>query len=54
MRSVGYEAKSKVLEIEFESGEIYQYFEVPRGVLEALLRAESKGAVLQPGDSRGL
>jgi hypothetical protein len=43
LRSVGYEPKSKVLEMEFESGVVYQYFEVPVGVFEALLRAESKG-----------
>lgn len=43
MRSVGYLAKSKILEIEFESGEIYQYFEVSGVVFEALLSAESKG-----------
>jgi hypothetical protein len=43
MRSVGYETKNKVLEIEFESGVIYQYLEVPRMVAEALLSAESKG-----------
>jgi hypothetical protein len=43
MRSVGYEAKSKVLEIEFESGVVYQYLEVPGAVVEALRRAESRG-----------
>ena len=43
MRAVGYEAKNKVLEIEFESGEVYQYFEVPGTVVEALLMAASKG-----------
>jgi hypothetical protein len=43
MRSVGYEPANKVLEIEFESGVVYQYFEVPRKVVEGLLSAESKG-----------
>jgi lysyl-tRNA synthetase class 2 len=43
MRSVCYEAKSKVLEIEFQSGAIYQYLDVPVAVYEELLESESKG-----------
>jgi lysyl-tRNA synthetase class 2 len=43
MKSVGYESKSKVLEIEFGSGVVYQYLEVPKKVYEGLRRAESKG-----------
>ena len=43
IRSVGYESKSRVLEIEFDSGAIYQYLEVPARIYEQLLRAESKG-----------
>ena len=43
MRSVGYESKSQILEIEFQSGEVYQYFDVPEMVHKELLRAESKG-----------
>jgi hypothetical protein len=43
MRSVGYESKSKILEIEFQSGEVYQYLDVPEMVQKRLLRAKSKG-----------
>jgi hypothetical protein len=43
MRSVGYEGKGEVLEIEFQSGAIYQYQDVPAGVYEELWGAESKG-----------
>jgi hypothetical protein len=43
MRSVGYESKSKILEIEFQSGEVYQYLGVPKTVHGGLLRAKSKG-----------
>jgi hypothetical protein len=43
MRSVGYEASSRILEIEFESGTVYQCLEVPASVYKQLLRAESKG-----------
>ena len=43
MRSVGYEAKSGILEIEFQSGVIYRYLDIPAVVYEELLGAESKG-----------
>jgi KTSC domain-containing protein len=43
MRSVGYESKSKILEIEFQSGEVYQYLGVPKTVHVGLLGAKSKG-----------
>jgi len=43
MRSVGYEAKNRILEIEFDSGAVYQYLGVPARVYEELMRAESKG-----------
>lgn len=43
MRTVGYEAQSRILEIEFESGAVYQYLGVPGKTYEQLLAAESKG-----------
>ena len=43
MRSVGYEAKSRILEIEFDSGAVYQYLGVPTRIYDDLMRAESKG-----------
>ena len=43
MRSVGYQSRSRILEIEFDSGAVYQYLEVPSRTYEQLLRAESKG-----------
>ena len=43
MNSVGYESKSKILEIEFRSGAVYQYLDVPKKVHEGLRRAKSKG-----------
>ena len=43
MRSVGYESDGKVLEVEFQSGAVYQYSEVPESLYEELMRAESKG-----------
>jgi hypothetical protein len=43
MRSVGYDAGEQVLEVEFTSGVIYQYLEVPAAVFDGLMYAESKG-----------
>jgi hypothetical protein len=42
--AVGYDAASQTLEIEFHSGSIYQYFDVPQSVLDALLSAPSLGS----------
>ena len=42
--SVGYDEKSAVLEVEFSSGAVYDYFKVPRKVYRDLLKAPSKGS----------
>ena len=45
--SLGYEAETRVLEIEFkDSGEVYRYFDVPLSAYEAFLQAPSKGTYL--------
>ncbi len=41
--SVGYDVESRILEIEFNSGSVYQYFDVPASVYEGLMSAESHG-----------
>ena len=38
--AVGY---SRVLEIEFESGRVYQYYDVQQDVFDGMVNAESKG-----------
>lgn len=43
IQSVGYDDTSSILEIEFRSGKIYQYLEVPLGVYLGLVSAGSKG-----------
>jgi hypothetical protein len=43
LKSVGYDAGTKVLEIEFRSGDIYQYYNVPPDISRGLLNAGSKG-----------
>jgi hypothetical protein len=42
--SVGYDAESRTLEIEFTSGRVYQFFDVPESVAQALRAAPSQGA----------
>lgn len=40
---IRYEEESRTLEIEFQDGSRYQYFEVPRAEFEGLNAADSKG-----------
>lgn len=42
--SIGYDAASQVLEIEFRSGRVYQYFAVPEHVHSGLMGTESHGS----------
>ena len=41
--SLGYDARKSVLEVEFRSGAVYDYLEVPPKVWKAFLKAPSKG-----------
>ncbi len=42
--SIGYASQERVLELEFrQSGEVYQYFDVPVEEYTAVLAADSKG-----------
>jgi hypothetical protein len=41
--SVGYDAAAKVLEVEFQSGLVYQYFDVEESTYQDLMTSESKG-----------
>ena len=43
LASVGYDAGTGTMELEFHSGRVYQYFDVPPAVYQGLLAAESKG-----------
>ncbi|TKJ39111.1 KTSC domain-containing protein [candidate division LCP-89 bacterium B3_LCP] len=44
--SVGYDPPTQTLEIEFHSGGIYQYFDIPQTVYDELLKAGSVGKFL--------
>lgn len=44
IKSVGYDSQVQALEVEFHSGDIYQYHGVPSNVYEGLMRASSHGS----------
>jgi hypothetical protein len=44
--SVGYDAVTRILEVEFAHGHVYRYRDVPAAVARAFLSAPSLGAYL--------
>jgi hypothetical protein len=46
VESVGYDEDSETLEVEFKNGTLYQYFDVPQGVFNGLVNADSVGGYL--------
>ena len=46
IRSVGYDPESSTLEVEFNTGSIYQYSNVTESEYEGLMNATSKGRYL--------
>jgi hypothetical protein len=44
--SVGYDADTSTLEVEFLNGAVYQYFEVSEDLYHDMLRASSPGSYL--------
>ena len=47
IRSVGYDREDEILEIEFDSGQVYDYYHIPEEVYQAFLDAESLGRYFQ-------
>ncbi len=43
IKSIGYEAKTRTLEVEFNTGKVYQYFNVFSDEYDALMASDSKG-----------
>lgn len=43
IRSIGYDLQLHILEIEFDSGGIYQYLDAPEHLYSTLMNAVSKG-----------
>lgn len=46
LAAVGYDEPSETLEVEFHNGAVYQYYNVPKGIHEEMMRAGSKGQFL--------
>ena len=44
--TIGYDVDSQTLEIEFLSGGVYQYFDVPEQIYEDIMSADSAGKYL--------
>lgn len=44
--AIGYDEESLTLEIEFNNGSVYQYYDVPKHIYEALDQASSIGSYL--------
>ena len=44
--SMGYAAEQRILQLEFRSGDVYRYFDVPEEEYAAIRSAESKGTYL--------
>ena len=43
LSSVGYDKANQVLEIKFNGGGVYQYFDVPKRIHQELMNASSHG-----------
>ncbi len=46
IRSIGYDEQLSILEVEFISGHIYHYFDVPHTLYQNLMQAASHGQFL--------
>ena len=46
IRSIGYDPQSALLEVEFVSGDVYQYFDVPEHLYRQFLNGSSHGQFL--------
>lgn len=46
IRSIGYDQMSAVLEVEFTTSDIYQYFDVPEHLYQQFLTSSSHGQFL--------
>lgn len=46
IRAIGYDEPSGIMEVEFTSGDVYRYFNVPKYLYQGLMNAASKGRFL--------
>ena len=52
LSSAGYDSEAHALELEFTSGAVYRYFDVPEFTYRALMHAKSKGHFFQTSIDR--
>ena len=43
IHSIGYDAKKKILELEFNTGSVWQYVDISKNVFSGLSKAKSTG-----------
>ncbi|PIR88474.1 MAG: KTSC domain-containing protein [Candidatus Harrisonbacteria bacterium CG10_big_fil_rev_8_21_14_0_10_44_23] len=43
LKAIGYDPETKILEVEFQSGSLYQYVNVAENVYSELMKSDSKG-----------
>ena len=46
LAAVGYDSNAQILEVEFISGHVYHYYDVPQNVHDELMSASSVGTYL--------
>ncbi len=51
--SIGYDANDMILEVEFKSGAVYQYYDVPQHIYDGLMTASSHGSYLDAYVKKG-
>jgi len=44
LASVGYDSETRTLRVEFKSGAVYEYYNVPEAEYQGLIDASSKGS----------
>ena len=44
LAAVTYDSATQILEVEFQTGRVYWYFDVPQAVFDALIASDSAGA----------
>jgi hypothetical protein len=43
IQSIGYNAETRILEVEFKQGRVYQYFDVPKETYDNVMSAHERG-----------
>lgn len=51
--SIGYDPDNMILEVEFTTGAVYQYYDVPQSIYDGLMAADSHGTYLSAYVKKG-